>query len=141
LRLAGKPFVWTLKLGENEAIFPSFNEDGVETFPMIPDLPFTAYTKRKFGEMYENGCSPITQFRLIRHERVPKSGEFLTGFEQGDAFQWRIRQPGGKINRNKEVRLYWESVVALQGSSLFIVAPKMHTSASKGGKHTWNLRR
>jgi hypothetical protein len=28
-------------LGENEAIFPTFNVTGAETFPMIPDLPFT----------------------------------------------------------------------------------------------------
>jgi hypothetical protein len=34
------------KLAENEAIFPTFNVTGAETFPIIPDLPFTVKTKR-----------------------------------------------------------------------------------------------
>jgi hypothetical protein len=40
------------KLAENEAIFPTFNEDGAETFPMTPAGPDTVYAKRKFGDVY-----------------------------------------------------------------------------------------
>jgi hypothetical protein len=47
-----------------------------------------------------------------RHEkRVPGSGELPTKFEQGEVLQRRIRQPEG--NKNRKVRLYLASVVAL----------------------------
>lgn len=40
------------KLGENEAIFPTFNETGAETFPMTSARPFAVFEKRKYEDLH-----------------------------------------------------------------------------------------
>ena len=80
-------------LAENEAIFPTFNVTGAETFPIIPDLPLTVETRLLFVRM---GLHPSTQLRRNATKRVAESEALLTKFEQGEVLQWRIRQPEGK---------------------------------------------